>query len=79
MLQAQALKNLKSEGNINQDELGINASVMGKSVESALGGLLSTPQNQKLVDQFFRMQTPDAKQYQPVPIVESTPDKTSHR
>lgn len=79
MLQAQAIKDLKADGNINQDELGINASVMGKNVESALGGLLSTPQNQKLVDQFFRMQTPDAKQYQPVPIAEPAPDKTSHR
>lgn len=59
LLQSQAKKDLQKEGAINTDELSVNADALGNTATTITTNLLQSSND--LVDQYFRTQTPDAK------------------
>lgn len=79
-VQTQAGKDLKFEGAINLPELTANAEAMGGRYEAVSRVLFRNPAIAELMDQNFRMQTPEAKAKTEAPQVEAAEaEKGTHR
>ena len=79
-VQAQTGNDLKLDGAINLTELTANAEVMGGRYEAVSRVLFRNPEIAELMDQNFRMQTPEAKAKTEAPQVEAAEaEKGTHR
>ena len=71
---------LKLDGAINLPELTANAEAMGGRYEAVSRVLFRNPEIAELMDQNFRMQTPEAKAKTEAPQVEAAEaEKGTHR
>lgn len=79
-VQAQTGNDLKLDGAINLTELTANAEAMGGRYEAVSRVLFRNPEIAELMDQNFRMQTPEAKAKTEAPQVEAAEaEKGTHR
>lgn len=79
-MQAQTGNDLKLDGAINLPELTANAEAMGGRYEAVSRVLFRNPEIAELMDQNFRMQTPEAKAKTEAPQVEAAEaEKGTHR